>query len=189
MARVNSNEKGARFERRTCVALSLWVTGNRRDDLFWRSAMSGGRATLASRAGRRSRVAQCGDISAIDAWGEPFIRRFLVECKCLADLKWDAVIYGREGALPEVWDKPLREALEHDKTPFCVLKQMRKPEVILSTQETFDAFNASANGRLQLQATFWRDDQFVCVWHFRDLIARCDPSKLLGRRHHARGSI
>ena len=36
--------KGSEFEREMCKCLSLWWTDSKRDDVFWRSAQSGGRA-------------------------------------------------------------------------------------------------------------------------------------------------
>src|SRR5215216_6431446 len=42
--------KGPQWEREVCRALSLWVTNGERVDVFWRSAMSGGRATVHNRS-------------------------------------------------------------------------------------------------------------------------------------------
>jgi hypothetical protein len=187
---VNSNEKGARFERKTCVALSLWVSNDTRDDLFWRSAMSGGRATLASRVGRRPRKAQCGDISSLDEWGRPFLDRYFLECKFYEDLRMYSAFWDTEGLLQELWDKPLAEALAHDKTPLTIAKQNRKPELVFGTAATFKQFaDASMGTPLDLQATFLRGGQMVHVWHFHQVITRCSPSLLLGRHQRPREGL
>ena len=64
-----SKQKGAEFERKICKQLSRWIDSNR-EDLFWRSAMSGGRATLKSNKGEVS--GQAGDITSIDKIGQWF---------------------------------------------------------------------------------------------------------------------
>lgn len=61
--------KGSTFERKICKDLSLWWTGGKDDDCFWRSSMSGGRATIRGRKGKRTR-GHYGDIAATDRVGE-----------------------------------------------------------------------------------------------------------------------
>lgn len=72
--------KGAAWERELCKRLSLWWSGGERDDLFWRTANSGGRATVRGRKGV-STSGHYGDICATDAAGEPFLRLFACETK------------------------------------------------------------------------------------------------------------
>lgn len=72
--------KGSSFEREMCRNLSLWWTGNKDDDVFWRSSQSGGRATTRAKKGKRTR-GQEGDISATAPVGVPFTRLFTVELK------------------------------------------------------------------------------------------------------------
>ena len=72
-------QKGSSFERKICKELSLWITDGERDDLFWRSSNSGGRATIVAVDGTRH--TQSGDISAIHPLGHAFTETFVVECK------------------------------------------------------------------------------------------------------------
>lgn len=72
--------KGASFERQICKRLSLWWTYDSRDDIFWRSSQSGGRATIRARQGKRT-AGSYGDITALDPLGEPFMQLFTVELK------------------------------------------------------------------------------------------------------------
>lgn len=72
--------KGANFERDTCRQLSLWWTEGGRDDVFWRTAGSGARATSRGKAGR-STYGQYGDIQAVDPIGAPLLRMFTFELK------------------------------------------------------------------------------------------------------------
>ena len=72
---MNGKLKGGAFEREICVKLSKWVSYGERDDLFWRSAMSGGRQTVGFKKGI-NRKNQAGDITAIDPIGQKLIDSF-----------------------------------------------------------------------------------------------------------------
>ena len=50
---VDGNKKGGGFERKTLKALSLWISKGERKDIFRRSIMSGGRATIALASGSK----------------------------------------------------------------------------------------------------------------------------------------
>lgn len=73
-------KKGSQFEREFCRQLSLWWSGGREDDLFWRTSNSGGRATTRHKKGKATR-AHYGDVSATDDDGKPFTQMFCVELK------------------------------------------------------------------------------------------------------------
>jgi hypothetical protein len=73
--------KGSDFEREISKLLSLWWTKQTRDDVFWRTASSGARATQRSKKGQTT-AQQYGDIGAIDSIGDPFIKTVTLELKC-----------------------------------------------------------------------------------------------------------
>ena len=73
-------QKGSRFERDICKQLSLWWSHNQTDDIFTRTASSGGRATQRSKKGK-STFGQYGDIQAADPIGQPLINLVTIECK------------------------------------------------------------------------------------------------------------
>lgn len=72
--------KGAEFEREICKSLSKWWSNDKDDSIFWRSAQSGGRATIRSRQGKRTAGAY-GDITALDPIGNPLLKVFTIELK------------------------------------------------------------------------------------------------------------
>lgn len=72
--------KGGAFERLICKKLSLWWTNGKRDDVFFRTASSGGRATQRSKQGKKT-FGQYGDIQAADPIGQPLIDLCVIECK------------------------------------------------------------------------------------------------------------
>src|ERR1700744_2530157 len=93
--------KGASYEREVCVMLSSWITRGLRSDIFWRSAMSGGRSTVAFKKGK-ALASQVGDISCVDPIGNRFTSRFAAECKFVADLQYTGLLTGK-GKLIEFW--------------------------------------------------------------------------------------
>ncbi len=72
--------KGGSYEREVCKRLSLWWTHQERDDVFWRSAGSGGRAKVRGRRGV-STYGSDGDIGLLDPIGKPFIDLIMMEIK------------------------------------------------------------------------------------------------------------
>lgn len=77
---MRSKDKGNDFERAICKELSLWWTGQERDDVFYRTSNSGGRATVRAKKGQ-STFNHYGDVSASDPIGEPFLKLFRLELK------------------------------------------------------------------------------------------------------------
>jgi len=97
-----SKQKGGAFERQTCKALSLWISHGRREDLLWRSAMSGGRATVQAKRGIDNRT-QVADISAIHPDGDKLMALFFIECKHVRSLDIAQAIIKRSGFLVKTW--------------------------------------------------------------------------------------
>ncbi|SRR6266849_2458553 len=123
MRKGGSKQKGASFEREVCVMLSTWITSGTREDVFWRSAMSGGRATAAFAKGR-SLGAQVGDLSCIYPKGNRFISTFAVECKFYAKLDYEGLLTGK-GKLLAFWAEINEQAKRYNKLPFLVCRQNR----------------------------------------------------------------
>lgn len=121
--------KGAQFERETCVRLSLWVSGGKEKDLFWRTAMSGGRATVHKKKGSRTR--QVGDVCAVAPEGHPFTNRFYVELKFYKNLELTAFFTKNSGNLKRFWDVCCREADSYDRKPLLIARQNRIPTLLL----------------------------------------------------------
>ena len=129
---ANSKAKGAEFEREICKKLSYWVSKNQRDDIFWRSAMSGGRATIGLRAGKE-RHAQSGDLSSIHSMGHKLTDEFYVEMKFYKDLQLHLLITQQTGNLYSFWNTTMQEAKAYKKTPWLIAKQNRQP-ILLCTK-------------------------------------------------------
>lgn len=80
---MSKSGKGTAFERGFCRRLSLWWTQDLpepRDDVFWRTSNSGGRATTRDKQGKTTRN-QHGDVGANDPIGQPLIDLICWELK------------------------------------------------------------------------------------------------------------
>jgi hypothetical protein len=74
------SQKGSAFERKICKELSLWYTNGVSDAYFWRTAMSGGRATVRGRQGKKT-ANSAGDIGALDPAGAMLLKHITFELK------------------------------------------------------------------------------------------------------------
>lgn len=125
--------KGSGFERLVCHKLSLWISQGEHDDLFWRSSLSGGRATVMFKKGGQNRT-QCGDITSIHPDGNLLTDRYLISCKFYSDLKIEGAVLGNKGGLTAFWKECVEEAKRHDKRPILIAKQNNtQPFICLSS--------------------------------------------------------
>jgi hypothetical protein len=122
-------QKGSKFERQVCKDLSLWITNGQREDCLWRSAISGGRATVASRKGKS--VRQGGDICAVSPEGHGLADRFFMECKFVKDLNLAEFLIKGTGLLAQFWKKARTEAIRDKKIPMIIAKQNNFPPLVI----------------------------------------------------------
>src|SRR5688500_2024599 len=108
--------KGAGYEREICKRLSLWVSAGKREDLFWRSAMTGGRATVARKRGA-DLAAQAGDITATHEDGHVLTNAWYIECKRYNDLQYASFMLKGQGKLAGFWTETVLQAIAHGKMP------------------------------------------------------------------------
>ncbi len=125
--------KGAQFERETCTKISLWLSRGKRHDLVWRSAMSGGRSTILTRAGR-STPAHRGDLTAIDSAAAAFLDAFVVECKFNKTIELSSFILKRRGRMVYWWATLAVLAAQWKVEPLLVAKENFVPTVGLTTE-------------------------------------------------------
>ena len=130
MQRGKGKAKGSAFERATCKQLSLWVSHGKDEDLFWRSAISGGRATQGMKVGKKLRR-QAGDICSVSAEGCVLTDQFFIECKHYRDLNILSFLINRRGRLAQFWETACREAKKHKKGPMLIAKQNNCPTLLI----------------------------------------------------------
>lgn len=124
-------DKGSSFERLICRELSLLVTNGKRTDCFWRSAMSGGRATLEFDRGLLNQ-AQAGDISAISREGMWLIDNYQIECKHYKDLGFTSGFLSNTGVLYGFWQSLVKDSARRGKSPLLIAKQNNRPIVVIT---------------------------------------------------------
>lgn len=131
------SDKGQSYERELCKLLSLWVTEGADEDVFWRTAMSGGRATVMGRKGVR--VRQAGDICAVSPEGFAFCDRFFVELKSRNPANTNLVgfLFKETGPLVGWWLKTQAQAREHgNREPMLICRVNRVPHFIVTRTPT-----------------------------------------------------
>ena len=121
-------KKGSAFERRICKALSLWLTNGRQTDCLWRSAMSGGRATVGRKKGESIR--QAGDICAVSPEGFALTDLFYFELKHVRNLRLHSFIFS-SGPLQEFWDEAVSQARHYKKSPVLIARSGNMPTIVL----------------------------------------------------------
>jgi hypothetical protein len=123
-------QKGSAFERQVCKALSLWVSGGEKEDLFWRSAMSGGRATVGRKKGK-DHARHAGDITATAPEGFVLTDKWYVECKSYKDLAIQSGLIKGIGKLANFWRETCLQASNYKRMPLLIAKENQSPVIVL----------------------------------------------------------
>lgn len=167
-----SKQKGAAFEREVCKALSEWITRGRKSDCFWRSAMSGGRATFARKTTGDSLSRQAGDICAVSPEGHVLTDAFYIELKHVKDLHIDRMLEGI-GNLHKYWVVAQAEANQYKKIPMLIAKQNMMPTLIVTPLDELDYFVSTAGMRcITVHAHHTSDHQTIEIRLLDDVLRR-----------------
>lgn len=99
-----------------------------RDDLFWRSAMSGGRATVGLKKGIK-RNTQFGDITAIDPLGNKLTDNFIIECKAYKNIQLQSMLFGKpkNNSIYEFWVKLHEQTTLLNKDKMLIIRPNNLP--------------------------------------------------------------
>lgn len=140
---VNAKAKGNSFERAICKQLSLWWTEGKRDDVFWRTASSGGRATQRAKI-KKTTAGAAGDITYTDAIGKPLLDFFCFEIKRgYTELNLLDLIDSRQ-AKPlflQFWDQ-VKESTQQAgaKEPIVIFKRDKRTTCAIVQRSFLDVF-------------------------------------------------
>jgi hypothetical protein len=141
---MSGKSKGGDFEREIARLLSLWWTGNHREDVFYRSHSSGARFTVRKKSGKDAAL-QGGDITASDPIGVPLIARWSIEIKTGYGKKissginrWDILdcIDSKQKAtvLRKMWEQCCRDATLSYREPILIFRRNgRSPCIMIKT--------------------------------------------------------
>jgi hypothetical protein len=156
-----SKAKGSGFERLICRKLSLWVSHGKNEDLFWRSSLSGGRATVAQRKGRN--VRQAGDICAVSPEGHVLTDRWFIECKAYRNLGVGQFIIAAKGPLARFWKVARREADRYGREPVLIAKQNGLPVMIIGTSNSIGFSGIEPVRPFDVDCEIYPLDEFLSI--------------------------
>jgi len=184
-----SHQKGSTYERDICRRLSLWVSNRLRQDVFWRTAMSGGRATMRSRLAPNASpfTAQAGDISAIHPWGHLLLDLFTVECKYWRDLHLEHLIFDQAGYIGKLWIEPNKTAALHKREPFVVLKQNQRLDIVATTLRGWRILHVGATQTDSMPRIVYFIKYGMHVFLLKDVLSDIDFNLI--RTHHGQVPI
>lgn len=142
--------KGSNYERDFCKRLSLWWTDGERDDIFWRTGGSGGRATVRQQRGQKT-YNQYGDICATDPIGDPLMKVLTFELKRgytknnIMDL-----VDRPKVCVQQKWEEWLQQAhgshiAAGSFAPIIVFKRDQKQEMVVTTNLLIKHLQAYGN--------------------------------------------
>lgn len=119
--------KGSKFERDLCTILSYWWTENKRDDIFWRTAGSGSRATSRRRRRGISTANEFGDVKFIDPIGKSLLDAFCFELKNYRTYDVLGVLQAvdQNADWMRFWAQCYAEAMAVPRRPFLITKRNR----------------------------------------------------------------
>jgi hypothetical protein len=157
--------KGENYERDICKFFSLWITDQKRDDIFWRTSGSGGRAGHRKQK-KKDTAFSAGDMTFIDPIGEAFIRYFLVEIKRGYTDKIsvlgliDKTVKGQP-KLIQWWDKGEKEKDDHNryatmlvfKRDYCIPLVAFREATFIELEDWAGHYEASPIITLDLKAS------------------------------------
>ena len=201
------SKKGGGFEREMCKLLSKWYTHGERDDIFWRTAGSGGRATVRMKQGKMT-ADSAGDMCAIDEIGKKLTAASIWEMKRGYSGKGkqknrtinlitilDKLRQEKDPLLVDWFIKLRKEMREHDReTGFIIFKRDRKNACIAFTTKTFKYLKAR-NVKKYFFPSFGPVATILCykidfvVMLLEDFLEWCEP-ETIGRpiRRRMRGA-
>jgi len=135
---VKGKEKGNSFERAISKELSLFITNNERDDIFYRSQNSGGRFTIRDKLGVSTHN-QDGDITSMHPDGDIFTEVFSVELKHYKNINIWSIITGvkKSKSVLNFWNQTQNTAEKVNKIPILIARQNYKPILFITNNEYF----------------------------------------------------
>ncbi len=178
MRKGGGNPKGGAFERKMAVQLSEWMSEGEHKDWFWRTAMSGGRATVFAKKGI-SLKNQVGDICAIDENSFKFSKTFMIECKNYKDVGLKNLITGTENKIVEWWDKLEDDSSFVGKVPLLVFKQSRMPVLVMMRRDGLSVLRIRIKN-LQFNMSFvaWYPHYGAYIFEWDNLLKNINPNKV-----------
>ncbi len=192
MNKARGKNKGSAWERLLAKRLSLWWTAedlSPRDNVFWRTSNSGGRATVRSKSGLVANR-QCGDLCAIDPIGEPLLKVISWELKkgygrCTIHDLLDKPENAKDQMLEQWIAQASSDQIRSGARYWCIVHQRDRREPLIITTQAFivalDKYIGFPSGWPRPAATLDGPGMFshqrLCVCQFSEFL------KTVRKRH------
>ena len=167
---MNSKRRGGSFEREVARILSLWWSGGRSDNVFYRSQSSGARATQRFKVKKETKF-QCGDIAPSNSEGELLLSKWSIEVK---------TGYGSRRAIKDENKKTVKKVI--DRWDILDILDSRQDNPILMTMWEQCKRNAELSNRKPV-LIFRRNNRQSCIvmetgyfFSLKDWLGRFDVS-------------
>uniref|UniRef100_A0A6M3IXH7 Uncharacterized protein n=1 Tax=viral metagenome TaxID=1070528 RepID=A0A6M3IXH7_9ZZZZ len=160
------SSKGSTFERQICKQLSLWWTNQKRDDVFWRTAGSGARATQRKKSGQTT-FGQDGDVQATDPIGQPLLDLCTIEIKrgYSSCTPFDIIDKPQKKPAQQMWEKWIaqaqRECGEAGSKYWMIISKRDRREITIAMPRVF--FH-----RLFLEKSGWVPEGIFLSMNYKD---------------------
>lgn len=170
-------QKGSSFERKAGQLLSLWITSLRRNDLFARNVLSGGRFTVRRKTDQTTSMP--GDLMAADDEAFVFTRKFAVECKHTKDLELGRLMldHERKSFLSRVYTQMARDA-EHAKLwPMVIAKQNNAEAICMMPASILVAITANLRRGQKFRYHLLHEEE-ILVCRLKEFTSKVSPKVL-----------
>jgi len=140
MKKGKSKEKGSSFERLISKELSLWLTNNKRDDIFWRTHSSGALGTISKKQ------SQYGDIMSIDDLGKILTDNFNIECRHGKCIKVKDLIYQpTKSSMVQFLKEGIINANTSHRRPLWIFRENGKLIMVIMNLEDWLKYSKEPN--------------------------------------------
>lgn len=173
---VRSVLKGGGFERKQATRLSLWASGGTRQDVYWRSSLSGGRATVGARGHGLSMEAHAGDLVCTHACGYFLTQLFRIECKAYQALYLDRMVWGHAGVMHIIWEPTADACRDTTREPLVIAREDYQREIVMTTELGMSWLQEGATSPIRVTAVFPQWGAYVTT--FREVLTAVSPEKL-----------
>lgn len=180
MKKRTGSGKGQNFERQIAKYLSRWITYGDRDDVFWRSSNSGGRATVRAATGSAGGLVS-GDLCAVRPEGFPLLEVFVIECKFYKDLKLQDLPFDRKSVIPKAWNKVCKESVRESRRPMLILKQNNRPILLGLQYRMYREIRHQVRGTLDVMPPYLYSNRLqLALCEFDPVFEAFSPDMLTG---------
>lgn len=163
---ANGKIKGSNYERKISKELSLWISDNKFDDLFWRTHGSGGRFTTRNKK-NLTLEGQAGDITSTRSGiSEEFLKVFCVEIKFYKDINIWGLITKSNAGLLEFWEQASKQAKQSRRLPILIVKENYKPTLFISNRAFYLLIKKIKMPEIEVNIS----SKKIFVWKFEDIL-------------------